>query len=48
MMGGVLSDGLTSASVVGFENVGNERFLHLAFTEPGADWQLWLSGPNEV
>jgi hypothetical protein len=44
----MLSDGLQSASVVGFENVGNERFLHLAFSEANADWQLWLSGPNEV
>jgi hypothetical protein len=44
----ILSDGLEGAYVVGFENVANERFLHLAFTEPNADWQLWLSGPNEV
>jgi hypothetical protein len=44
----ILSDGLEGAYVVGFENVGNERSLHLAFTEPDADWQLWLSGPNEV
>lgn len=44
----ILPDGLEGAYVVGFENVGNERFMHLAFTEPDADWQLWLSGPNEV
>jgi hypothetical protein len=44
----ILSDGLEGAYVVGFENVGNERSMHLAFTEPDADWQLWLSGPNEV
>lgn len=43
-----LADGVQSASEVGFENEGNSRFLHLAFTEPDADWQLWLSGPNEV
>jgi hypothetical protein len=33
----LLSDGLQSANEVGFENVGNERVLHLAFTEPDAD-----------
>lgn len=43
-----LSDGLTSANSVGMENAGNQQYLHLAFTEPEADWQLWLSGPNQV
>jgi hypothetical protein len=44
----ILSDGLQSANEVGFENMGNSQFLHLAFREPDADWQLWLSGPNQV
>jgi len=43
-----LSDGLASANSIGMANSGNEQLLHLAFTEPEADWQLWLSGPNEV
>lgn len=45
-----LSDGLTSANSVGMVNAGagNDQYLHLAFTEPEADWQLWLSGPNQV
>jgi hypothetical protein len=43
-----VSDGLQSASDVGTVNAGNNQFLHLAFTEPDADWQLWLTGPNQV
>ena len=43
-----LSDGLLSANEVGVTNDGNEQFLHLAFTEPNADWQLWLTGPNRI
>lgn len=44
----MLSEGLQTASEVGFENEGNEQVLHLAFTEPEANWQLWLTGPNQV
>ena len=44
----IFSDGLASANEVGIDNEGNDQFLHLAFTEPDADWQLWLSGPNEI
>lgn len=44
----ILSDGLQSANEVGTVNDGNEQFLHLAFTEPDADWQLWLTGPREI
>lgn len=44
----LLSEGLQSANEVGVVNDGNEQFLHLAFTEPDADWQLWLSGPNLI
>jgi len=44
----VLSDGIQTANEVGVVPVGNEQLLHLAFTEPDADWQLWLTGPNQV
>ena len=44
----IMTDGLQSADQVGVILVDNQQFLHLAFREPGADWQLWLSGPNEV
>ncbi|HTX38685.1 MAG TPA: DUF2092 domain-containing protein [Bryobacteraceae bacterium] len=44
----ILSGGLQSANEVGIVNDGNEQFLHLAFTEPDADWQLWLTGPNQI
>ncbi len=43
-----LSDGLSGANSVGMVNDGNQQYLHLAFTEPEADWQLWLSGPNQI
>ncbi len=43
-----LSEDLQSASQVGTENDGNQQFLHLAFREPDADWQLWLAGPNQI
>ncbi len=43
-----LSEGLESANEIGFVRVGNEQWLHLAFTEADANWQLWLSGPNQV
>lgn len=42
------TEGLESANEIGIENDGNDQFLHLAFTEANANWQLWLSGPNEV
>jgi len=44
----ILSDGLESAHQIGVVNDGNEQYLHLAFTEAEADWQLWLSGPNQI
>ena len=43
-----LMEDVQSAHEVGVVNAGNEQFLHLAFREPDADWQLWLSGPNQV
>ena len=44
----ILSDGLESANEVGIANRGNEQLLHLAFTEADADWQIWLTGPNQI
>jgi len=44
----MLTDGIETGNEVGVVNVDDEQFLHLAFTEPDADWQLWLSGPNQV
>ena len=43
-----LADGLQSANEVGIVNVDGEQLLHLAFREPDADWQLWVTGPNPV
>jgi len=43
-----LIDGVQSANEVGLVNVDNKQFLHLAFREPNADWQLWLTGPDQV
>lgn len=42
------SDGLEGAHEIGVTYNGNEQLLHLAFTEADADWQLWLTGPNQV
>ena len=44
----MLMDGVQSADEVGVVSVADERLLHLAFREPAADWQLWLTGPNHV
>jgi hypothetical protein len=45
---GFMSEGLESAHVIGIVNAPTERLLHLAFTEPDADWQLWLTGPTQI
>ncbi len=37
-----LVDGLTGAYVIGRVNIDGQTFHHLAFTEPDADWQLWV------
>jgi len=39
-----LTDGLTTAYAVGKVDVFDEKVYHLAFTEPGAEWQLWVVG----
>ncbi len=44
----MLLDGDESGNEVGIVNVNNEQLLHLAFREPDADWQLWLTGPKQV
>jgi hypothetical protein len=41
-------DGVQSANEVGIPKIGNVELLHMAFTEPAADWQLWLTRPNQV
>jgi hypothetical protein len=43
-----LTDGLSSANEVGFVEVGGKKLLQTAFTEPDANWQLWLTGPAPV
>jgi hypothetical protein len=37
-----LIDGLETAYVVGKVNMFGKEFVHLAFTEADADWQLWV------
>lgn len=44
----ILMDGVQSANEVGIVKVGDEQLLQLAFREPDADWQLWLTGPKQV
>jgi hypothetical protein len=43
-----LSDGLSTAREVGFVDIGYERQCQTAYTEPNANWQLWLNGPKPV
>jgi hypothetical protein len=44
----MLLDGDESGNEVGIVNVKSEQLLQLAFREPDADWQLWLTGPKQV
>ena len=37
-----LVDALQKASVVSRQSVNGRSLVHLAFTEPTADWQLWI------
>lgn len=37
-----LADSLQTAYIVGRVNIHNKTFIHLVFTEPSADWQLWV------
>ena len=40
---GTMSEGVTGGSVIGVAQVGDEKCYHLAFTEPAADWQVWIT-----
>ena len=38
-----------SASVIGLHGCGDRRCHHLAFSQPGVDWQIWIEdGPRPV
>ncbi len=37
-----LVKGLQTAYVIGRVNIDQKTFTHLVFTEPSADWQLWV------
>ena len=39
---GLLSKGLLTAYAVGRVDIFDKTFVHLAFTEATADWQLWV------
>jgi hypothetical protein len=39
-----LTDALTTAYVVGRVTLFDQEVHHLAFTEPGAEWQMWVVG----
>jgi hypothetical protein len=36
------ADGLLTAYIVGRVKMYGKTFIHLAFTEAGADWQMWI------
>jgi len=42
------TDGLSTGNEVGFVDVRDQKVLQIAFTEPDASWQLWLSGPKPM
>jgi hypothetical protein len=39
-----LTDALITAYAVGTVDLFDKKVYHLAFTEPGAEWQLWIVG----
>jgi len=39
-----LTDSLITAYAVGAVDLFDQKVYHLAFTEPGAEWQLWVVG----
>jgi len=39
-----LTDSLTTAYAVGSVDLFDEKVYHMAFTEPGAEWQMWVVG----
>lgn len=42
-----LTDDLTTAYAVGKVTLFDQEVYHLAFTEPGAEWQLWVVGSDK-
>ena len=45
----VLSEGLTSAFVVGSATVDGHSCKHLAFRSPGVNWEIWVdTGPRAI
>jgi len=42
-----LTDDLTTAYAVGKTTVLDTEVYHLAFTEPGAEWQLWVAAGDK-
>lgn len=42
-----LTEGLTSAFVVGEAVVGGVRCIHMAFRNPEVDWQIWIQEGNK-
>lgn len=38
-----MMQGVTGGSVIGVATVNDEKCYHLAFTEPSADWQVWVT-----
>jgi hypothetical protein len=37
-----LAKGLETAYIIGRVNINNRTYVHLVFTGPAADWQLWV------
>jgi hypothetical protein len=42
-----LTDSLTTAYGVGRVDLFDQKVYHLAFTEPGTEWQLWVVGDEK-
>jgi len=42
-----LTDDLTTAYIVGRTSLFDQEVHHLAFTEPGAEWQMWILGGDK-
>lgn len=43
----LLTKGVISASVIGKEMIGSKRCVHLLFTLPGVDFQIWIADSGE-
>lgn len=42
-----LADGFQTAYIIGRVNIHKKTFIHLIFTEPSADWQLWVEPSDQ-